>query len=355
MRLTSVVSAAVAAIFVVTALPAQAKPPRDFVGIVAEDVIAGAPGYRAQTLRRQRSLGVQVIRQTFDWTVIEKRKGRWDFRYYDHFVAAAARHGIRVVPVLYNAPRWRAKAPHGSFHYPPRKFKSMTVFGNKVAKRYGNRGTFWRKHRRVPKKAFTRYQIWNEPNLPIYWPRRPNARSYVALLKAARKGIKRADRRAQIVTGGLPDSKYPGSVRLIKYIKQMYKAGGKKAFDQLSINTYARNSKHLVSLLKRVRKTMNRRGDRKAPIWASEFGWSTGGPASTYMAGLGGQAKNIRSSIAAMGAKRRGLKLSGFVLWNWKDAKPYSFDFWGLHAGLLTLTGVPKPSYDAFKNAVRGL
>ena len=339
--------------------PTAAAKPRDFVGIVAEDVFWESPSYREQSFAVQRQLGVQVVRQTFDWSRIETAPGQYDFSEYDSFVAHAARHGIRIVPVLFRPPAFRARGVHTDRKtYPPKTFAHMGHFGAAIAERYGRGGSLWNE---LPsgsaKRPITSYQVWNEPNFPVYWPGGPNAKQYVKLLKKTGKAIKSVDRRAKILTGGLPDSKSGGAVRLFKYIRQLYKAGGKRHFDVLSINTYAKNPRQLAKLLRKVRKLMNKRRDRKAKIWASEFGWATQGPDSRFTVGAKKQARHIGGSIKKMGKLRRKLKLAGFVYWNWKDAPPYrvGFDFWGLHAGLVQQDGAPKPALAAFAKAVKKL
>ena len=57
-------------------------------------------------------------------------------------------------------------------------------------------------------------------------------------------------------------------------------------------------------------------------------------------------------------AARSKLKLRGVVYYAWRDGAPYPplfKDFWGLHTGLLSLTGSAKPALNAFKNTVAGL
>ena len=338
--------------------PATGKVPKNFVGIVAEDVFAGTAAYREGTLALQRRVGIGVIRQKFDWSTIETSPGSYDFTVHDSFVAAAARRRIRIVPVLFRPPDFHARRPHTDKEtYPPERLRSMARFAKAVARRYGPRGSLWKENPGLRKVPITWYQVWNEPNLPIYWPPKPKAGQYAKMLRKVSRAIKRVHKRAKIITAGLPQSKYPGAVPLIRYIKQLYKRGAKKGFDMLAINTYAKNRRDLIRLLGKVRRVMNRKRDRRAKIWASEFGWADSGPNSRFTVSSKRQARNIKRSILAMGKNRRRLRLSGFVLWNWKDAPPYrdDFDFWGLHAGLLRLDGSRKPAFGAFRKAVRRL
>src|SRR3954468_14481795 len=103
----------------------------DFVGLSSDDVFAGSPGYRADNLRREHDAGVRLLRQNFDWASIERSPGRYQFAYHDEYMAATARAGLQVLPVLYNAPRFHSTAPRRGAKrglYLPRRSRSMGRF-----------------------------------------------------------------------------------------------------------------------------------------------------------------------------------------------------------------------------------
>jgi polysaccharide biosynthesis protein PslG len=344
-------------------LAALASPPaamagNEFVGIVANDTFAGDEGYRNVAFGDQASLGIGMIRQTFTWASIEGRSG-YHFGYYDDYVASAARHGIRVLPVLFDPPKFRSSKPrkhakHGTYF--PKRAKDMGKFGAAVAKRYGPNGTLWSERPDIPKLPFTAYQIWNEPNLAAYAPPKPNAKKYVALLRTTGRAIKKVDRSAEIVTAGLPDSRL-SKPNLYKYIAKMYKAKARGTFDTLGINPYAPTAKSMIGKLRKVRRIMKKYHDAKSSIWLTEIGWSDVGPKAPFRVGASGQAKRIKDTIAALKAQQTALKIRGFFYFSWTDAPPYAGhgDFWGLHTGLLRKDGTHKPAFDAFQQAVAGL
>jgi hypothetical protein len=354
LRLFLVVLLAAPAALIPTASASAAVPP-DFVGIVAEDVLGGDGGYRDSNLAQQSSIGVGLIRQTFDWSRIETSPGHYEFGFYDGYVAATASHGIRLLPILFNPPPFRSKhhsGGHGA--YPPRRYGDLGRFGAALVRRYGPNGSFWAEHPSVPKTPIRSWQIWNEPNLPVYWRPRPNPAGYARMLRAARKSIKRADRGAEIVTAGMPESRL-SPMPLTRYIARMYRAGAKRGFDTLAVNPYARGPRQLLSRFRAIRKVMNRHRDRGAKIWATEIGWSDVGPPSDFRVGPGGHASNVQRSLPLLASQRRRLGVRGVVYFNWKDAPPYPpnyKDFWGLHTGLLRVDGSPKPAFFAFRDAV---
>lgn len=345
--------AGLGALFLLTAPAAHAQAPPGFVGMTSEEVFAGSPGFQARTLATQRESGVELLRQKFDWAEIERRRGRFELASYDVFVLAAARRGIAVLPILFNSPRFYARQ-HGDAFCPPRRSARMASFARVLVRRYGPGGSLWRRHPRVPELPITSWQIWNEPNLRVYWCGRPRARAYARMLRIVGESIERVDRKAEIVTAGLPASELKGTIPLPRYIRQLYRAGAKSAFTTLAINSYARNRGELAELLRGTRRQMNARGDR-AKIWVTELGWADRGPRHRFVVGSRGQARRITTSYAFIRRHWRPLGLRGVVYYSWRDRRPYPpkyKDLWGLHTGLLRLDGSPKPAYSAFRRAI---
>jgi hypothetical protein len=344
-------------LLLVLAPPAQARVARDFIGITSEDVFAGGTAYRASEFTKQRELRIGLIRQTFNWSQIERSPGRFTLAYYDNFVATAASRGIEVLPILFNPPSFHRRTRAGAVCQ-PRRNATMARFAQVLVRRYGPRGTLWSQRPGLRKVPIRSWQIWGEASLRQYWCPRPRARSYVAMLRTVGRAIERVDRRAEIVSAGLPNSFQRGAVRLTRFLTQMYRAGARRYFDTLAINSYARNHRALGRLLRSVRRIMIRRRDRRARIWITEIGWGDRGPRHRFVVGARGQASRISRSISYIRRSRRRLRLRGFVYFSWRDGRPYAPRFrdeWGLHTGLLRLNGSPKPAYAAFRAAVRRL
>jgi len=347
-----------AALLVAGAPAASAAVPSGFVGITSEDVFASPGTYRAQTLGTQRDLGVQLIRQTFDWSQIETSPGHYDLARYDGYVATLASHGMRVLPILFHTPTFHLGRTAGRASCPPADLGTFARYAQVLVARYGPNGTLWAEHPELPKTPITSWQIWNEPNLKIYWCDRVSAREYARMLRTVSRAIKQVDRKAEVVTAGLPPSKLKSAVWIETYLRQLYKAGGKKGFDTLAINSYAKNRADLRTLLRSMRTIMNRRKDARARIWITELGWGDAGPASRFNVGAAGQATRIASSFKEIRRLRKPLRLRGVVYYTWRDAAPYPpeyKDMWGLHTGLLDMNHNPKPAYWAFRDAVAKL
>ena len=178
--------------------------------MTSEDVLAGGSGYRAQTLATQRASGIGLLRQV---------------RLGDHRVEPAPLSSSAGTTATCSTRRATACAccrssstpsfyvrQRGLRACPPRRMAAMGVFARKLVRRYGPRGSLWRQNPGVRKVPIKSWQIWNEPNLRIYWCGRPRARAYARMLRVVGKSIRRVHRRAEIVTAGLPPSELSGTV-----------------------------------------------------------------------------------------------------------------------------------------------
>ena len=339
--------------------PALAKTTqRPFVGIVAEDAFAGTPAYRESTVAQLAQLGVGTARQTLDWARIEPTPGDHRWAQYDDWVRSCAQHGITVLPVVFNAPAWASRAPaQGAKRgtYPPRSAAAFAAFARTAAARYGPGGSFWAANPGIPYRPVRTWQIWNEPNLPVYWQPRPSAKQYVALLRATTTAIRAVDRRAQILTAGLPKSRL--GIPLDTYVKQMIRAKALPSFDALAVNPYARTATGVVRFLHHMRKVLDANGARRKGLAATELGWSSQRGRGHFVLGPKGQATAIRRTIPRLWRARGRLKLRGVVYFNYRDALPYPGfkDFWGLHTGLRSLSNQAKPAFTAFQRAIAAL
>ena len=152
---------------------------------------------------------------------------------------------MSVLPILFNPPAFRQRSGGGRATCPPSNMGSFAALAQVLVRRYGPQGTLWSERPFVPRNPVRAWQIWNEPNLPVYWCGKPNARQYVAMLRRVGRAINQVDRHAEIVTAGLPKSTLRGAVPLDRYLDQMYNAKAASAFDTLAINSYARDERSL--------------------------------------------------------------------------------------------------------------
>jgi hypothetical protein len=269
-------------------------------------------------------------------------------------VAQASVGGVRILPVLFGPPRWRSSRPRSGAArgtYPPASNQDFAAFARLLVARYGPGGELWSERPELPATPIVAWQIWNEPNIPVYWPSGPDAGEYVRMLQTVAAAIRDADPGAKIVSAALPDSAL--GVRYDTFLAGMYEAGALGSLDLVAINPYSRSAEGVYRILKRARDVIDRHGD-DARLWVTEIGWASDGPESRLNVGADQQAHLIGTVLPTLVHMSNPLRLKGVIYYAWQDALVYpgGRDFWGLHTGLLNLDGATKPAYWRFVKAV---
>lgn len=327
-----------------------------FVGVVSEDTFDGDASYRERELPRLVRSGVGLLRQPFYWGLVEKSPGTFDFATLDRYVEAVARHGIQLLPILFGTPDFGSSAPppdrRARGTYPPSSPAAFARYAGAAVRRYGPGGSFWSEHPRLPAMPVHAWQVWNEPNLPQFWASGPDPAAYTRLLRAAAAAIREADPRARVVSAGLSFSRH--GIPFERFVREMYGAGAGDAIDVVAVHPYATNAAATLDLVRRARALLRELG-RLEPIWVTEFGWASGGPASQFTVDEAGQAARTEATMRALEQRRHELGIAGIVYYNWHDRPPSAEqpDFFGLNTGLVRDAGSAKPALEAFKRAAR--
>lgn len=362
----------------VVAVPASAgaRVPQGFVGIIADYPLLSPHVNLNRQLSTMVSSGVESLRAVFNWGTMQPYPNwsevpvdqqshfsdagglPFDFRAADRIVGAASQHGLTILPVVLFAPHWAAApdTPSGAFDRPA-SAQTFAEFTAVLVQRYGPNGTYWRAHPRTRKVPIRMWQIWNEPNLPQYWPQdtgnsTADVAQYVDLVHAAHDAIKGSDAGAKVVLAGLPNDSWT-------YLRKLYSVpGARNYFDVAAVHPFTKTPKGVMEILGFVRQAMNRARDGRKPIIASEvsFPAAIGQPVRQkfgFETTEAGQARDLAQLLPMLAAHRRALRLIGFYHYNWvthKHSGDTSFDF----AGLFKLAGwrlVAKPAYQAFRTA----
>jgi hypothetical protein len=260
---------------------------------------------------------------------------------------------VDVMPVIIGSPRFAARKDT----YPPRSRSALRAFAaflRDAVRRYGQGGEFWKAHPELEARPIRDWQMWNETNLEVYWLRRPSARQYAGMLRLARRTIKREDRRARIVLGGLPESRL--GIPMISYLESLYRAGGRKLFDVLAIHPYAAGAAGVEGALIRARRTMARHGDPRKPIAVTELGWATGGPSGAFTTSEAGQAAKLRATFRMLIRRRARYRVNMAVWFSLRDRAlgQDERDWWAPHTGLFDVNGRPKRAWATFTSFTGG-
>jgi polysaccharide biosynthesis protein PslG len=212
--------------------------------------------------------GATWLRVLIDWHIVEPMPGAFNWGYVDHWINGARQRGMNVLGLIAYTPDW-ARAPGSYFSAPPVDPSTYGAFAAKVAQRYGDRVSNW--------------EIWNEPNLPLFFGFTDNRpERYTELLKVAYPAIKAVQPNSTVIAGGLspafePDAPPP-------FVNAMYAAGAKGSFDAMAMHPYvfpgglAADSQNGWSDVERVHQLMIDNGDGAKKIWMTELGAPTSAP-----------------------------------------------------------------------------
>jgi hypothetical protein len=359
---------ALPALLLALALPGSAlarRAPLGYYGVTWDTALESRPESALDAQwALMHSSGVESVRTVFSWAAAQPTPYQpMSLAATDRIVARAARHHIRLLPVVFGAPSWAELQP-GARNSPPASPRGFAGYAHALVARYGGRGSFWRQHPGLPRQPIRDWQIWNEPHLPFYWNVRSGSsmawpRGYVRLLKAARKAIKHADRNARVVLGGLSEDSW-------WQLRRLYRLHARRLFDVVAVHPYNTGPKNALVVVRAVRISMRRAHDGRKPLWVTELGWPAArGRAVSLQIDLGlkrltttdaGMAKRIGSAYDSFLARRSDRRYGvGRLYWfTWASSyRPGEGGIWD-YAGLLITSPLgfaPTPALAAYQRS----
>jgi hypothetical protein len=329
---------------------AAAKGSRSFFGVVQ-----GQP-FSSRDYRELGSAGTGTVRFGLIWNSVEpNRTSGFHWTAYDEKIGNLAAHGVRSFPTVSGSPSWIAKEPKRPPLKSDREKRAWRDFLTAAVKRYGRGGAYWRTtyHLQHPGKRalpITEWQIWNEPNLPKFFPKKHASRDYAKLVKISAKPIRQADRRAEVVLAGMPAFIRPTAD---KFLGRLYRVKGfKNSFDAAALHPYAENMKKFVTSIKRIRSTLKKHHDKRKGLWLTEVGWGSERRHGHLNKGKQGQKRLLKQSFSVSFQKRRKWHIEGVQWFDWRDPArkaPTGCSFCE-SAGLLKHNYGKKPAYRAFRH-----
>jgi hypothetical protein len=291
-----------------------------------------------------------TMRMPFTWSSIETAPGIYDFSATDEQITTAAARGIRVLPVLDGSPAWVGS--DGA--RPPRTPAALALwrrFVSVVVRRYGSTGTFWAgRSSRVPVLS---WQIWNEPNFPVFWEPRPEPAPYARLLHVAAGAIRAGDPKARVVVAGL--APIEGEIHPWAFLRRLYAVPGfRRDADVVALHPYAPTLGRLYEEIRLTRRVMTDAGAARTPLLISEFGVASQSEIPTsYDLGIGGQALYLEQGYRHLIRMRRRWHLAGAYWYAWQDIPDADPDcVFCQGSGLFDGAGQAKPSWFALRRLV---
>jgi len=358
--------AAVAAALCLCVVPSAEAAGKRLVGVNA------VPAPNAAQMARLGAAGTDTVRVSVGWRQIEPFQGSRNWVHLDTVVAGAVGAGMEVLPVLFHSPKWVHAQGQTPPIYTDAARSAWTAFVTDLVARYGTNGTFWAAHPELPRRPFRYYQIWNEVNLRFFWGGRPNPRGYSQLVKLSSRALS-ADPEAKLLLAGLIPYRTvgAGSVAGTTYLKRLLKFRSlRKHVDAVAVHPYGRTPRVVINGIEQIREVLTpprtkqpaRRSRRKAwarklPLFATEFGWTTGGELwniSPLRADPGQQARRVKRSYELMRKDAKRLRLRRAFYFNFQDFDAEGTDYWSARMGLFDLAGNPKPAWFSYVESAGG-
>ena len=315
------------------AAPAAAAP--TFNGVQISPIQAGvsSPEQIDRDLRAAKGLKVNTVRSEVEWSSFEPdAKGVYDESYLalvDLLVANANALGMKPTLLVESSPCWASSykgkgdcsapaARKTARIWPPDRAQDFADLAGFLAARYAGR--------------LAAIEIWNEPDHvnQFYFAGPDKPQRYAALLRAAYRSIKAADRNVLVLGGSLVGANG-------KFLRALYKAGIKGSYDALSVHYYDL----VLASLRAIRKVQRANRDSK-PLWLGEFGWTSCAARRSRQGGhtCVSPTQQGRNLVDIFRALRSTRVVKGAVVFGLYDTNQYDF-------GLLTAGFDRKPAYSA--------
>jgi len=331
-----------------------ASAPRSFFGMMSIEQITEADA------SRMAAGGVSTYRFPMSWDSVQPDSAsELDWGLMDATVAASAKAGLRVLPIMGATPKGFADNWTTMPIYTTAQRQGWATFLREAIQRYGQGGDFWIENPGLPKFPVRTWQVWNEANF-FYFTEPVVPADYFKLLKASHAVIKKEDPGAKVMLSGLfgsPPNDPRRSMKSWQFLEKLYKLGAKPYFDSVAIHPYSPNTTQLRLIIEKVRNTMNRNGAKRTPIDVTEIGW---GSDSTTVFGKGSpraQAQQLTSGYDYLIRNRKKLGIRSAYWFAWKDM-PSTWDLCDqcYNTGLFYKGPVlkPKPAWDAFVRITGG-
>ena len=222
--------------------------------------------------------GATMHRVGVEWRWVERNPDEYSFGNTDALYNALLARGIKPLFVITHAPwwTWDEGVECDQFTqdclYPPnaRAIDQWKEFVALLAVRY-------------PEAAGL--EIWNEPNLAVWFKPFANAPRYAGMLASAYDAIKAANPDMKVISAGLSNTpvRANGNVDYPSFLDAVYRHGGLGKMDAVGFHPYpgATTATAVADNLRRLRQVKANRGDSATPLWMTELGLSTTGDLPT--------------------------------------------------------------------------
>ncbi|MFJ4143669.1 cellulase family glycosylhydrolase [Pseudomonas sp. NPDC089734] len=309
---------------------------KDFLGVNVQFQYF-APEIYQQQMARLDALGLNWVRLTIHWPIIEPVQDQYNLTDLDAAMAAIKNHHYNTVAYLVGSAPFAsdsASSAQGRDQYPPKDFNVFAARMAALAQRYSH---------------VENWQVWNEPN--IVWLPQADPVAYGNLLTTTANAIRAVLPNKTIVTAGM--AYYSQMQHTSGYMLQTLVENGLGTQNIVAAyHPYSEypegdsvTDKDFLVRANAMNTLLHNSGVPQ--VWATEWGWSSyAGPVEMQaLIGTSGQADYTLRRLALMST----MDFQRIFLFNLSDfderatARDQAY-------GLLDLLGNPKPVYTALQN-----
>lgn len=302
-----------------------------YYGVSAHFNLAGLP--EQSEFAQMRTAGFNMVRTDLYWSRTEKKPGEYDWTDYENLAQQLQKEGLRPMFILdygndlYGEP---SSMPKGGKRMVPRTAAARAAYARwaaATAKHFAQYNPVW--------------EIWNEPNLPHFWPPEPNASEYAALAGEACREIRKAVPGAAVIgpsLSGIPGKTEEGNARYLREVLKNKELAG--CLDAVSVHPYRGGPPEGVTV---QLDEFDSYVSTTLPVGVSEWGYSSmlkadGTPVVTE--------EMQAAYVARMRLVRMMTEMPFMVVYDWRndgtDAYEREHNF-----GILTSRRESKPAYEA--------
>ena len=198
--------------------------------------------------------GFRWVRTDFFWEVTERERGQFDFSAYDRLLKQLDDFHIRALFILdYGNPLYTK----GKSVRTPEARAAFARWAVAAAKHFSDRGVIW--------------ELFNEPNNPMFWPPEPNAGEYNALAQEAGRAFRAAVPNERLIG--------PATAAIdLNFLQSCFMARSHDLWSALSVHPYRQTNPETVAAdYARLREMIDKAGSErgKLNIISSEWGYSS--------------------------------------------------------------------------------
>lgn len=269
------------------------------------------------------------------WAEVESVRGQYDWKIADEVYRLMRESSVSPVMMLYNAPTW-ARDPAGTCPYSPTPCAYPPLPAH---------DSEWKD---FVEAAVARYpavravEIWNEPNIALFWAPAAEPQRYVELLADAHDAVEAAGAPAPVITGGLaPTPTTATGLSASKFLREIYERGCACDFDGIGAHPIVWHLPLLERLWNHIdglTTVRDEQGDGNTPLWITEVSVTTDPSAET-----GVSLEEQGEALVQLYRSVEGHDIRSFIIHQFHDA-PEEGWFWS-QTGVVFEDLTPKPAY----------